>query len=167
MHNKCLKSVGGLVLDPVFEDEAKDTTRHFQQEEDGEEYCIRSQQCCVLSQSSNTANECDNEGDGSTPYEDKCWVQGNVRQLGQIVECVLLCPGPDSNSQNSKSEEPEDDIESEDDIFKTAGDLTCVANPPPSLVSGMVRIPRRHPVAIAVTLCAGLHFILSLNRSLF
>ena len=49
---------------------------------------------------------------------------------------------------------PKDDVESEDDILQTAGHLARVSDPPPSLVSGgmgMVRIPRRHPQLVAVS----------------
>ena len=58
MDNECLKSRGGLGLDPVFEDEAQDATRHFQKEEDGQEDGIRRQQRRVLSQGPNTPNKC-------------------------------------------------------------------------------------------------------------
>ena len=44
------------------------------------------------------------KGYGTSPDEYKGWVQGYVGQLGQVVEGVLLCPSPDSNSQHSKTE---------------------------------------------------------------
>ena len=83
------------------------------------------------------------EGDGSSPDEDKCGVQRDVGQFGQIVERVFLCPGPDPDSENSQPEQPEDDVEPEDDIFETAGHLTGVPDPPPPLLVLRV-VARRH-----------------------
>ena len=42
------------------------------------------------------------EGDGASPYEDEGRVEGNVGQFAQVVEGVLLRPGPDTNSQDSQ-----------------------------------------------------------------
>lgn len=34
--------------------------------------------------------------------EDKCWVKGDVSEAAQVVECVLLGPGPDTDGQDAQ-----------------------------------------------------------------
>ena len=45
------------------------------------------------------------KGYGTSPDEDEGWVQSYVGQLGQVVECVLLSPGPDPDSQDPETQE--------------------------------------------------------------
>ena len=47
----------------------------------------------------------DDKSDGPSPDEYEGWVQGNVGQLGEVVEGVLLCPCPDTYSQHSQAQQ--------------------------------------------------------------
>ena len=45
------------------------------------------------------------ESDSASPYEDKGRVEGDVGELAQVVEGVLLRPGPDPDGQDSQSQQ--------------------------------------------------------------
>ena len=135
MDNEGSEPRRGLAFDPVFEDEPENAAGHLQQQQDGEEYRVCGEQRGVLSQRAHAAHEGDDEGDGAAPDEDEGGVQSDVGQLGQVVEGVLLRPGPDPDGQNTEAEQPEDDVEAEDDILEAAGDLAGVADPASPLVA--------------------------------
>ena len=126
--NEGPEAAGGLALDPVLEDEAEDAAGHLQQQQDGEEDRVGGQQGRVLPQRPDTANKCCNlnfmytktfklvysftndKGYGTSPDEDKGWVQGYVCKFGQVIERVLLGPGPNPNSQDSKAKKLQQQI---------------------------------------------------------
>ena len=58
--NEGPEASGGLALDPVLEDEAEDAAGHLQQQQDGEEDRVGSQQGRILPQRPDTANKCCN-----------------------------------------------------------------------------------------------------------
>ena len=67
--------------------------------------------------------------DSTCPNKDKCRVKRHIGEEGEVVKCIFLGPGPHSDSQDAKANEPKDDIETENDIFEAARDLTVI--PPP------------------------------------
>ena len=64
------------------------------------------------------------------PDEYEGWVQGDVGEQAQVVEGVLLRPGPDANGQDAEPDEPEDHVEAKDDILEAAADLGLVTTSP-------------------------------------
>jgi len=104
VNNEGLEPRSSLSLNPVLEDEAQDAASHLEKQEDGQEDGISCQEGSVLPQGTHTPSEANDEGDGATPDEDEGWVQGYVGQLGQVVEGVLLRPGPNSNGQDGKTQ---------------------------------------------------------------
>eukprot|EP00092_Neocalanus_flemingeri_P036544 GFUD01039788.1.p2 GENE.GFUD01039788.1~~GFUD01039788.1.p2 ORF type:complete len:152 (-),score=26.94 GFUD01039788.1:60-515(-) len=146
MDNKSLEPRSCLRFDPILEDEAEYPASHLKQKQDCKEYRIGRQQGSVLSESSNTTSESNYESDSPGPDEDERRIQCNVGQFREVVESVLLSPGPDTNSKNPQPQQPKYDIEAKNNIFKAARDLAGVSHSPSPLL--VLRVRRRHLLPI-------------------
>ena len=105
MYNEGLEAVGGLILDPVLEDESQDAGRHLQEEQHGKEDGVGRQERCVLPQGADAAGKAYDEGDGSCPDEEEGGVQRYVGEQGKVVESIFLRPGPDADRQHAEANE--------------------------------------------------------------
>ena len=129
INNTCLETVGGLVLDPVLEDEAQNSCGHLEEQQDCEEDGVGCQQrrvlpqrphapagradeitacfsrkvCTPLLPSASPSLPCEpnDEGDGAGPDEDEGRVERDVGHEREVVERVLLRPRPHADGQDA------------------------------------------------------------------
>ena len=83
-----LEAIGGLVLDPVLEDESQDAGRHLEEQEDGEEDGVGRQQSGVLAQRPH-APAAKGHGiiqGGQTGFDPKIWLKLNISERSYCAQ---------------------------------------------------------------------------------
>lgn len=128
VNDESAEAVGGLLLEPVFEDETQHSGGHLQEKQQRQGYRIKRQETGVLPQGAHAPREPDDERDGADDDEEERGVHGYMCHPAEIVERVLLRPRPNANTQDEEAENPKYNIEAEYNILHTAADFGPISS---------------------------------------